>query len=97
MPQDKGEGDEAGIKLGNIHIYLQKQGSVRQMVNDVLIGIFFVLGSIFNFMEAAEWYGNVSYLAGSMILAGRSIRTTARQFTVKSEWKQKQNYHSSLK
>ncbi|WP_088005509.1 YrhK family protein [Indiicoccus explosivorum] len=46
---------------------------VTTMINDLLIAILFVSGSLFNFTDMPAVYGNTLYLFGSLILAGRAL------------------------
>lgn len=50
-----------------------KQWKLTRTANDLLIGIFFVLGSLLNFFEFTSIYGNVLYFLGSFILACRAV------------------------
>ncbi|WP_282020633.1 YrhK family protein [Planomicrobium okeanokoites] len=88
MPSMKDRGDYLEITTGVSRVIFTKQCKLTRTINDLLVGIFFVFGSLFNFLGAAEFYGNVLYLLGSSILAARAVYSIRENIRVEHEVKQ---------
>ncbi|QHJ70569.1 YrhK family protein [Planococcus halotolerans] len=88
MPSMKDKGDYLEITTGASRVIFTKQCKLTRTINDLLVGIFFVFGSLLNFLGAAEFYGNMLYLFGSLILASRAIYSIKENIRVEHEVKQ---------
>ena len=88
MPSMKDRGDYLEITTGASRVIFTKQCKLTRTINDLLVGIFFVFGSLLNFLGAAEFYGNVLYLLGSSILAARAVYSIRENIRVEHEVKQ---------
>ncbi|WP_095742908.1 YrhK family protein [Sediminibacillus massiliensis] len=95
MAVKKAEGDRQDIKVGCFRLIFSKQCKITTLINDLLIGLFFVAGSILNFAEAMEGYGKILYLLGSLILASRSLQSIKYNTAVSNEWKGRHSYQNS--
>ncbi|MGH2317024.1 YrhK family protein [Planococcus sp. SE5232] len=88
MPSIKDKGDYLEITTGASRVIFTKQCKLTRTINDLLIGIFFVFGSLLNFLNAVEFYGNMLYLLGSLILASRAVCSIRENIRVEHEVKQ---------
>lgn len=88
MPSMKDKGDYLEITRGASRVIFTKQCKLTRTVNDLLVGMFFVFGSMVNFFNSAEIYGNMLYLFGSLILAGRAVGSIKENITVEHEVKE---------
>lgn len=82
MPSMKDKGEFLEIKTGASRVIFKKQCKLTRTVNDLLVGIFFVIGSLLNFLDFSAFYGNLLYLSGSLILACRAIHSIKENITV---------------
>lgn len=87
MPSIKDKGDYLEITTGASRVIFRKRCRLTRTINDLLVGIFFVFGSLLNFLNAAEFYGNMLYLFGSLILASRAVYSIKENITVHHEVK----------
>lgn len=67
------------VDQGPFEIYFKEKYASLQILVDVVVGLFFVTGSILNFMESAQVLGNISYLIGSVALALRAVLKIIRK------------------
>ncbi|MGN7313376.1 YrhK family protein [Alkalicoccobacillus gibsonii] len=61
------------LKLGQFRFYFRKRFRIISTANDILIGLFFVTGSILNLFPDTSSMGPYLYLAGSLLLLSRPI------------------------
>ncbi|ERN55135.1 YrhK family protein [Alkalihalophilus marmarensis] len=80
------------VKLGRMRIYFDKRYRVISTINDLLIGILFVIGSILNFFDQAEKIGLICYLAGSTFLVVRPILRLMHSASLRKEIQDKDTY-----
>lgn len=67
------------VDPGPFEIYFKEKYASLQILADVIVGVFFVIGSILNFMESMQLLGSVSYLIGSVALALRAVLKILRR------------------
>ena len=89
MPSMKDKGEYLEITSGASRVIFTKQCKLTRTINDLLVGMFFVFGSLINFLNSAEFYGNTLYLLGSLILASRAVGSIKENITVEHEVKEK--------
>ena len=61
------------IQGKSLELYFKQKYRFLQLAGDVLVGIFFVSGSIMNFFDATALYGSIAYLLGSLSLTIRPL------------------------
>lgn len=61
------------VHLGRFRFFFYRQYDLVSLINDVLIGLAFVAGSILNFMDSMVTFGNILYLLGSLFLLARPL------------------------
>lgn len=88
MPSIKDKGDHLVITTGASRVIFTKQCKLTRTINDLLVGMFFVFGSLLNILNTAELYGNMLYLFGSLILASRAVGSIKENIRVEQEVKQ---------
>ncbi|WP_054859457.1 YrhK family protein [Gracilibacillus sp. JCM 18860] len=82
-------GDTKDISIAgqSLEIYFkEKYASLQLLGGDILVGIFFVSGSILNFFQSVSLYGNILYLLGSISLTIRPLLKITKRI-----WIYKQN------
>lgn len=94
MLKVKDKGEYLDIRVGSSRVKFKKQCKLTRTINDLLIGFFFVFGSLFNFFEVASMFGNVLYLCGSTILACRSICAIKENMSVEQEAEEPELHNS---
>ncbi|MDV2683688.1 YrhK family protein [Alkalihalophilus lindianensis] len=92
VPKIKNGEEYLDVKMGRMRIYFDKRYRVISTINDLLIGILFVVGSILNFFDEAEMIGLISYLAGSTFLVARPILRLMHSATLRKEIQDKDTY-----
>ncbi|WP_353626262.1 YrhK family protein [Bacillus sp. JCM 19041] len=71
------------VKAGGFRLFFKKRYKLITTVNDILIGFFFVGGSILNFFSTTETYGRILYLGGSLLLASRPVLRIAHDTSLR--------------
>ncbi|WP_339227812.1 YrhK family protein [Oceanobacillus sp. FSL K6-2867] len=66
----------------SLEVYFKKKYTFFQLVGDVLVGIFFVTGSILNFFSSTELFGSIAYLLGSLSLTIRPLLKILRNMWI---------------
>ncbi|RCW77301.1 YrhK family protein [Saliterribacillus persicus] len=92
MPSIKDGEEYIDVKAGRFRLYLNKRYQVFSTINDMLIGILFVLGSILNFWSSLEMEGMIAYLLGSIFLVVRPVLRLINSATLRDEIKSKDTY-----
>lgn len=69
IPKD----EDVVVKVGKLRIYFQNYYTIISLVNDVLLGGLFLIGSIATLLNAAGWIRQWSYLIGSLFMLMRPI------------------------
>ncbi|UTR10380.1 YrhK family protein [Evansella sp. LMS18] len=87
MPRMRNETDKLMIRVGSNRIVFKKQCKLSRTVNDLLVGILFVGGSLFNLSYFGITLGTLLYLAGSVILVSRSVANVLENISVVHEVK----------
>lgn len=85
--------DYIDMQAGRFRIYFRKRYRLITTVNDLLIGFFFVVGSILNFFTALQTIGNSLYLCGSLLLASRPVLRIMHDTSLRNEMKESSNYN----
>lgn len=85
------------IKAGRFRIFFRKRYSLITTVNDLLIGLFFVVGSCLNFFSGVAVFGNAFYLCGSLLLASRPVLRIMHNTSLRNEMKHSENYNPTKK
>ncbi|WP_110707721.1 YrhK family protein [Salinicola sp. CR57] len=72
---DRSAGVNQGLTLhfGRDELIIRRRYEVLSIVNDILIGIWFVIGSFFFFYESLTYYGTWLFLIGSVEMLIRPI------------------------
>ncbi|MCM2674926.1 YrhK family protein [Alkalicoccobacillus plakortidis] len=93
MLSKKEEQDYIDLQAGRFRLYFRKRYQLITTVNDLLIGFFFVVGSILNFFSSIEMVGNSLYLCGSLLLASRPVLRIMHDASLRNEMKHSRNYN----
>ncbi|WP_019544155.1 YrhK family protein [Streptomyces sulphureus] len=71
------------FSLGHAELIVRRRYEAASICNDVLIAVWFILGSIMFFSEAWTTTGTFCFLAGSVELLIRPLIRLSRQFHLK--------------
>ena len=77
-----GETTDISIHGQSLEVYFKRKYTFFQLVGDVLVGIFFVTGSILNFFPSTELFGRIAYLLGSLSLTIRPLLKIIRNMWI---------------
>lgn len=78
----KDDSTDISIKGKSLEFYFKRKYTFLQLAGDVLVGIFFVTGSIMNFFPATSFYGSIAYLLGSISLTIRPLLKIIRSMWI---------------
>lgn len=93
MSKIRNRNEYLDIKAGGFRLFFKKRYKLITTMNDILIGFFFVGGSILNFFSTTELYGRILYLCGSLMLASRPILRIAHDTSLRKEMKRSESYN----
>ncbi|RNF38261.1 YrhK family protein [Planococcus salinus] len=85
MPSIKDKGDCLEITTRASRVVFKKQCKLTRTINDLLVGMFFVFGSLLNVLNVGEFYGSMLYLFGSSILACRAVHSIKENLIVEHQ------------
>ncbi len=71
------------LRIGHEELVIRKRYEVVSIVNDILIGIWFVIGSFFFFYEALTYYGTWLFLIGSIEMLIRPVIRLMRHIHIR--------------
>lgn len=61
------------IKSGRFRLYFQNRYTLISLANDILTGIFYIIGSLATLTDIPDIYGTYLYLIGGVFLTARPI------------------------
>lgn len=70
---DTGKDEDVELKAGRLRIYFQNRYNLISLINDFLVGIMYILGSLLPMMGFPSQYGTYLYLAGGVFLTMRPV------------------------
>lgn len=83
MPKIKEKEDSYDIEMGKFQIFFIKRYELLSTINDLTLGLWFLLGSIFFLFDATQTAGAYMFVLGSAQLMGRPILKLMRAFYIK--------------
>ncbi|TRZ37806.1 hypothetical protein CEQ21_20465 [Niallia circulans] len=86
------EDNNLNIAFGSLAIILKDKYQLIYTINDILIGLLFLLGTIFNMLLGWKVLGAVLYICGSILLLIRPVIRTCRLLRVKRLNKEKRRF-----
>lgn len=92
MPGISDTTDVLDVKAGRFRLYFKKRYQLITTVNDLMIGFFFVSGSVLNFFSPTEIIGMIFYLFGSLLLGSRPVLRIMHDTQLRNEMKESRNY-----
>lgn len=84
--EDSKRKHEAVIHFGAEHIVIERRYRALGALNDLLIGVWFLIGSIFFFYDSLMTDGTWLFVAGSLQLLLRPVITLAELIHVKKAY-----------
>ncbi|MEK4668160.1 YrhK family protein [Niallia sp. FSL R7-0271] len=94
MNKQSEEEENHVISIGSLAIILKDKYQAIYTINDILIGLLFLLGTIFNMLLSWKITGAVLYIAGSVLLLIRPVIRTCHLLQVKRVGKEKRKKHA---
>ena len=87
IPKDK----DIILEVGKLRIYFQNSYVIISLINDVLLGGLFFIGSLATLLNAAEWIRQWSYLVGAFLMVMRPVLKILRNIFIydKDEFQKK--------
>jgi hypothetical protein len=80
QPRTHHEDHSLDVRIGHHELVLSQRYEAASIANDVLIGIWFIVGSIFFFFASMMTAGTVLFLIGSIQMTIRPAIRLARRF-----------------
>ena len=68
-----GKEEDIEIKSGRFRLYFQNRYTLISLTNDILTGIFYIIGSLATLTDIPDIYGTYLYLVGGVFLTARPI------------------------
>lgn len=73
MPRVKEDNDFLNLQLGKIEVAFNKRYRFISLLNDLTLGLEFLIGSILFLFESTKSMGHILFIIGSIQLLGRPI------------------------
>lgn len=61
------------VSIGGLELYFENVYSIISLINDLLLGVLYLVGSLSNLLNGPEMLGQISYLIGSIFLILRPL------------------------
>lgn len=74
---------DLSLRLGRRQVDIERRWEAASILNDVLVGVWFVAGSVLNFFADLQTVGLVLYLLGSLQLLARAFLRLGRRVYVR--------------
>lgn len=65
--------EDIEIKSGRFRLYFQNRYTLISLANDILTGVFYIIGSLATLTDIPDIYGTYLYLVGGVFLTARPI------------------------
>ena len=85
------------MEIGDFELYFQNAYSVVSLINDILIGILYLGGSLTNLFNGPQMLGKILYLLGSISLILRPLIQLVRNVYIYKEKKRPVKYKMNKK
>lgn len=73
MPRVKEDHDFLNLQMGKFEVAFNKRYRFISLLNDLTLGLEFLIGSILFLFESTKTLGNILFIIGSLQLLGRPI------------------------
>lgn len=85
QPESSAEGASSlTIRIGPQELVIRRRYEAASIVNDVLIGLWFLIGSVFFFFDSLTRAGTVLFVIGSVEMLIRPVVRLARHLHIQS-------------
>ncbi|MDM5340879.1 YrhK family protein [Fictibacillus enclensis] len=85
MPRLKNKEDYLNLEIGNYEVWVRKRYKILYTLNDFMIGLWFLAGSILFLFESAKTVGAWLFIVGSLQLIMRPAISLANDLHVKRQ------------
>lgn len=79
---DTGKDEDVELKAGSLRVYFRNRYSMVSLLNDFLVGIVYILGSIVILMGWPIIYSTYFFLAGGIFLTIRPVLSILRNISI---------------
>lgn len=83
MAEIKDEKNSYDIEMGRFQIFFLKKYHILSIINDLTLGLWFLVGSFLFLFESTQTAGTILFIVGSAQLMGRPVLKLIRAFYVK--------------
>ncbi|QTN00896.1 hypothetical protein ERJ70_17350 [Sediminibacillus dalangtanensis] len=83
MPKIKDEKDYVDIQMGRFQLFFNKKYRLISLTNDIALGLWFFIGSIFFLWKQTQTIGTVLFILGSAQLLIRPLLKIIHAFYLK--------------
>lgn len=85
-------GKNIDIIFGHYELEISRIYQMLYQINDIIIGIIFLIGSFFFFSDTLTYYGTWLFVAGSLLMLVRPFIALTHHIHVSRVYKQKGRY-----
>lgn len=79
------DGVDLKIEHRSFNIFLLRYSNIITWIADVILGCFFITGSILNLLDSDPLYSNMAYLIGSLAMTVRPIIKVYKHIQIKKK------------
>lgn len=97
MPRVKEDHDFLNLQMGKFEVAFNKRYRFISLLNDLTLGLEFLIGSILFLFESTKMIGNIFFIVGSIQLLGRPIIKIMHAFYISRHPRQNGNEKTSSK
>ncbi len=77
--------------IGGFGVFFNKRYHLLSTINDLMLGVWFVIGSVLFLFEQTQIAGTILFILGSVQLLGRPILKLLHGFFIRKETQREQN------
>lgn len=98
MPKIKKDKKYLEFDIGGFGVFFNKRYHLLSTINDLMLGVWFVIGSVLFLFHQTQTAGTILFILGSVQLLGRPILKLLHGFFIRkeSESEQKDEYPSEV-
>ncbi|AKG73044.1 YrhK family protein [Salinicoccus halodurans] len=85
MPKLKKDKNYLEFDIGSFGVFFNKRYHLLSTINDLMLGIWFVIGSVLFLFHQTQTIGTILFILGSVQLLGRPILKLLHGFFIRKE------------
>lgn len=95
--QNQSKNEYVDIQMGKHDVFFKKGYNILYTINELLLGIWFLIGSIFFYFEPMKTWGVTLFVLGSVQMLIRPTIRLAHRFHLRKHYEKEYEEKSSLK